>query len=182
VKLQHVKELIERPIEFTIFASRWLQAPLYVGLILAQCAYTYKFILELVHLIASSGTSTELQLLLGILSLVDVTMVCNLVAVVIIGGYATFVSKLNLDGHEDKPSWLDHIDPGSIKVKLSSSLIGISSIHLLRAFVDMKDADMEKIKWQIIIHFSFIASTIFLALSEFLMTKKQTHSTHRSSH
>jgi uncharacterized protein (TIGR00645 family) len=168
----HIKKNIEHVTEYTIFASRWLQAPLYLGLIAAQCVYTYKFLVELFHLISSSPGASELQILLGILSLVDVTMVCNLVAVVIIGGYATFVSKLNVEEHEDKPSWLDHIDPGAIKVKLSSSLIGISSIHLLRAFVDVKDFDIQKLKWQVIIHLTFIASTIFLSFSEYIMSKK----------
>lgn len=115
--------LIENGLEYIIFASRWLQAPLYFGLIIVQLIYTYKFIMELIHIVGSAQVSTELQLLLGILSLVDFTMVANLVAMVIIGGYATFVSKLNLDHHDDKPDWLDHIDPGAIKVKLASSLL-----------------------------------------------------------
>jgi len=170
---------VENSVEYIVFASRWLQAPLYLGLIIVQSIYTYKFIVELIHIIGSAYVSTELQLLLGILGLVDVTMVANLVAMVIIGGYATFVSKLNLKNHEDKPDWLDHIDPGAIKVKLSSSLIGISSIHLLRTFIDIKDVDTNKIKWQVIIHMTFIASTIFLAFSEFIMSKKHLNSLNR---
>jgi uncharacterized protein (TIGR00645 family) len=166
----------ESGLEYIIFASRWLQAPLYFGLIAVQLIYTYKFIVELFHVIGSASVSTEQQLILGILSLVDFTMVANLIAMVIIGGYATFVSKLNLDSHDDKPDWLDHIDPGAIKVKLASSLIGISSIHLLRSFIDISVADVEKIKWQIIIHMTFIASTLFLALSEYIMSKKQLNS------
>ncbi|MBX9838236.1 MAG: YqhA family protein, partial [Silvanigrellaceae bacterium] len=109
---------------------------------------------------------------LGILQLVDFTMVANLLVMVIIGGYATFVSKLNLENHDDKPDWLDHIDPGAIKIKLASSLIGISSIHLLRSFIDFSTNDIEKVKWQIIIHVTFIASTVFLAVSEYIMSKK----------
>ena len=172
-KNKSVRFYFENSVEYLVFASRWLQAPLYLGLIAVQGIYTYKFILELIHIIRAASVSTELQLLLGILSLVDVTMIANLVAMVIIGGYATFVSKLNLNHHEDKPDWLDHIDPGAIKVKLSSSLIGISSIHLLRTFIDIKDVDPVQIKWQVIIHLTFIASTIFLALSELVMSKKQ---------
>jgi uncharacterized protein (TIGR00645 family) len=166
---------IEFGLEYIIFASRWLQAPLYFGLIIVQIIYTYKFIIELIHIVTQAQASTELQLLLGILSLVDFTMVANLLVMVIIGGYATFVSKLNLDNHDDKPDWLDHIDPGAIKVKLASSLIGISSIHLLRTFIDISIADIEKIKWQIIIHLTFIASTVFLALSEYIMSKKHSN-------
>lgn len=143
-KKETLKLKIETGLEYVVFASRWLQAPLYFGLIAAQVVYTIKFIQELIHIVGSSTISTELQLLLGILSLVDFTMVANLLAMVIIGGYATFVSKLNVDHHDDKPDWLDHIDPGTIKVKLASSLIGISSIHLLRSFIDISVADIEK--------------------------------------
>ncbi|KAB8033753.1 TIGR00645 family protein [Fluviispira multicolorata] len=175
-KINNTRVRFENALEYIIFASRWLQAPMYFGLIVVQVIYTYKFIVELIHIVASTNVSTELQILLGILSLVDVTMVANLVAMVIIGGYATFVSKLNLDHHDDKPDWLDHIDPGAIKVKLASSLIGISSIHLLRSFIDIDKMDIDKIKWQIIIHMTFIASTVFLALSEYIMSKKQAHS------
>lgn len=177
-KKENLKLKIETTLEYIIFASRWLQAPLYFGLIVAQIAYTIKFIQELVHIIGSATVATELQLLLGILSLVDFTMVANLLAMVIIGGYATFVSKLNVENHDDKPDWLDHIDPGTIKVKLASSLIGISSIHLLRSFIDISVNDIEKIKWQIIIHITFIASTVFLAISEYIMSKKHTKQTH----
>lgn len=169
---------LESGIEYIVFASRWLQAPLYIGLIAVQGIYTYKFLVELIHIIGSANVTTELQLLLGILGLIDVTMIANLVAMVIIGGYATFVSKLNLMNHEDKPDWLDHIDPGAIKVKLSSSLIGISSIHLLRSFIDIKEVEPEKIKWQVVIHLTFIASTIFLAFSEYIMSKKNLNSVH----
>jgi len=178
LKKMNAKLKLENGIEYVVFASRWLQAPLYLGLIVVQVIYSYKFIVELIHIIQLSNTSTELQLLLGILSLVDFTMVANLLAMVIIGGYATFVSKLNLDNHDDKPDWLEHIDPGTIKVKLASSLIGISSIHLLRTFIDIAESDIEKIKWQIIIHITFIASTVFLALSEYIMSKKYVRKEH----
>lgn len=175
-KISNTRVKFEGGLEYIIFASRWLQAPLYFGLIAVQLIYTYKFILELIHVVSSTQVYTEQQLILGILSLIDFTMVANLIAMVIIGGYATFVSKLNLDNHDDKPDWLDHIDPGAIKVKLASSLIGISSIHLLRSFIDISVVDVEQIKWQIIIHLTFIASTVFLALSEYIMSKKLTHS------
>jgi len=170
---------IEQAVEYLIFSSRWLQAPLYLGLIVAQLIYTYKFVVELVHIVSNYQSATEIQVLLGILTLVDVTMVANLVAMVIIGGYATFVSKLNLVDEDDKPDWLDHIDPGAIKVKLSSSLIGISSVHLLRSFIDMDATDYEKIKWQIVIHTAFILSTFFLAVSEYIMTKKNAAVEHK---
>lgn len=165
---------IENFLEYIIFASRWLQAPLYLGLIAVQCVYTYKFIIELGHILYTAPTATEMQILLGILSLVDVTMVANLVAMVIIGGYATFVSKLNLFNHIDKPDWLDHIDPGTIKIKLASSLIGISSIHLLRSFIDIEKINVEQLRWQVIIHIAFVISTVLLAVGEYVMAKKHT--------
>ena len=169
------KLILENLIENFIFSSRWLQAPLYLGLILVQIIYTYKYVLELYHIVISANKSTEFQVLVGILSLIDATMVANLVAMVIIGGYATFVSKLNLIDETDKPDWLEHIDPGAIKVKLASALIGISSIHLLRSFIEIDSVNTEKLKWQIILHMTFILSTIFLALSEYIMSKKQHH-------
>lgn len=171
-KLINIKIHVENFIETIIFASRWLQAPLYLGLIIVQCLYTWKFLSELWNTLFTAHKSTEVKLLLAILSMVDFTMVANLVAMVIIGGYATFVSKLNLDHSADNPDWLAHIDPGTIKIKLASSLVGISSIHLLRSFIDMSDIPFEYIKMQIYIHLTFVCSTMILAVSEFLLSKK----------
>jgi len=172
-KLHAFKMLLENIIEALIFSSRWLQAPLYLGLIVVQVLYTFKFLSELWLVIQSAHRSTEVKLLLSILSMVDFTMVANLVAMVIIGGYATFVSKLNLDHSSDNPDWLAHIDPGTIKIKLASSLVGISSIHLLRSFINMADIPLEQIKMQIIIHLTFVVSTVLMASSEFLLAKKK---------
>lgn len=171
-KLINIKLISENIIEYIIFASRWLQAPLYLGLIIVQCIYTGKFLSELVEIVRSSSHATEVKLLLSILSMVDFTMVANLVAMVIIGGYATFVSKLNLDHSTDNPDWLAHIDPGTIKIKLASSLVGISSIHLLRSFINMNDIPADQIKMQIYMHLTFVISTVLLSVSEFLLYKK----------
>jgi uncharacterized protein (TIGR00645 family) len=164
----------ENIIETLIFSSRWLQAPLYLGLIVAQCVYTYKFLVELFHILTKAGTTLdETKYLLAVLNLIDIIMVANLIAMVTIGGYATFVSKLHMaEEHKDRPDWLNHIDPGTIKVKLASSLIGISSIHLLQTFIDVKSESPENIKWQVIIHVTFIFSTFFMAISEYYMSKK----------
>jgi len=105
----------------------------------------------------------ETVFMLGVLGLIDITMVANLLTMVSIGGYATFVSKLDLEGHADRPEWLTHIDPGTIKIKLAASLIGISSIHLLKSFVDIEHEDPEHIKWKIFIHMTFLGSAILLA-------------------
>lgn len=171
-KIINLKVQTENFIETMIFASRWLQAPLYLGLIIVQCLYTGKFLSELWTTLLTAHRSTEVKLLLSILSMVDFTMVANLVAMVIIGGYATFVSKLNLDHSADNPDWLAHIDPGTIKIKLASSLVGISSIHLLRSFIDMSVIPFEQIRMQIYIHLTFVCSTVLMAVSEFLLSKK----------
>ena len=162
---------IEQGLEIVIFASRWIQAPLYAGLILAELLYAYKFLTELWGMVHELPELTETVFMLGILSLVDITMVANLLTMVVIGGYATFVSKLDLEGHRDRPDWLSHVDPGTIKVKLASSLIGISSIHLLKAFVNVKNVSPEHIKWQILIHLTFLGSAILLAWTDKLMQK-----------
>ena len=114
---------------------------------------------------------TDTNLMLGILSLVDITLVENLLTVVVIGGYATFVSKLDLEGHPDKPDWLSAVDPASLKVKLATALIGVSSIHLLKVFVNVSQVPPEEIKWRILIHLSFLGTAIFLAWTDRIMQK-----------
>ncbi|HYM36879.1 MAG TPA: TIGR00645 family protein, partial [Nitrospiraceae bacterium] len=137
---------IEQGFEVIVFASRWIQAPLYGGLIVAELLYAYKFVAELWEMMHNVRELTETIFMLSILSLIDITMVANLLTMVVIGGYATFVSKLDLDTHKDRPEWLSHVDPGTIKVKLAASLIGISSIHLLKAFVNVANEPIEHIK------------------------------------
>lgn len=162
---------VEQAFETVVFASRWIQAPLYGGLIVAECLYAYKFLTELWEMVHEIRELTETIFMLGVLSLVDITMVANLLTMVVIGGYATFVSKLDLEGHRDRPDWLSHVDPGTIKVKLAASLIGISSIHLLKAFVNITNVDPEHLKWQIFIHMTFLGSAILLAWTDKIMQK-----------
>mgnify|MGYP001571382949 CR=1 FL=1 len=157
---------IEPWLEKGIFASRWLQAPLYVGLIVAGLLYTYKFAVELIHLCALVNTITDELMMLGVLTLVDITMVANLLVMVIIGGYATFVSKLHIENHEDRPEWLEKIDAGTLKVKLAGSLVGVSGIHLLKSFVNIEEKNVEHVKWQVIIHAVFLLSALMLAMTE----------------
>lgn len=174
--------LAERIIEGGIFGSRWLQAPMYVGLVVAQTFYCWKFGVELWHLIAQTGTLDGKHFLMVILELIDFTMVANLIAMVVIGGYATFISKLDIGHHPDRPEWLDHIDPGSIKVKLASSLIGISSIQLLQSFISVgsmtfadtvaADAYYRGILWQIVLHVVFVISALLLALTDMVMMRR----------
>ena len=166
---------LEHAFETVVFASRWIQAPLYGGLIIAELLYAYKFLIELWEMAIHIQQLEETKFMLGVLGLIDVTMVANLLTMVIIGGYATFVSKLELETHPDRPDWLTHVDPGTIKIKLAASLIGISSIHLLKAFVDVANEDPEHIKWKIFIHMTFLASAILLAWTDKIMQKERKH-------
>jgi uncharacterized protein (TIGR00645 family) len=165
----------EHLFEVAVFSSRWIQAPLYGGLIIAELLYAYKFLIELWEMITHIQKLEETVFMLGVLGLIDVTMVANLLTMVVIGGYATFVSKLDLEHHPDRPDWLSHVDPGTIKVKLAASLIGISSIHLLKSFVDIANENPEHIKWKIFIHMTFLGSAILLAWTDKIMQKDKKH-------
>jgi uncharacterized protein (TIGR00645 family) len=155
-----------------IFLSRWLQAPLYLGLIIAQGVYVYRFMLELWHLLNDVTTLAETQIMLSVLALIDVVMIANLLIMVIIGGYETFVSRLNLAGHPDQPEWLSHVNAGVLKVKLATALIGISSIHLLKTFINVEQHTDKMVFWQVTIHLAFVASAVCLAWIERIVTPK----------
>jgi uncharacterized protein (TIGR00645 family) len=168
-----------RPIPLLIFGSRWLQLPLYVGLIAAQIVYVYLFLKELRHLIVHAWEFTEQQIMLVVLGLIDVVMISNLLVMVIVGGYETFVSRLRLEGHPDNPEWLSHVNSGILKVKLAMAIIGISSIHLLRTFIEAGALGMptgrittEGVMWQTIIHMAFIASAVGIAYVDRMTQQK----------
>ncbi|RYI99846.1 MAG: TIGR00645 family protein [Acetobacteraceae bacterium] len=153
-----------------IFGSRWLQLPLYLGLVVAQCIYVLLFMKELWHLVSHAGSFGEQDIMLIVLGLIDVVMISNLLIMVIVGGYETFVSRLNLKGHPDEPEWLSHVNAGVLKIKLAMAIIGISSIHLLRTFIAASNLGTERsttteagIMWQAIIHALFILSAIGIA-------------------
>ena len=167
-----MKQKLESAFESIIFASRWIQAPLYAGLIVGGVLYAYKFLSELIHLCLTINEISESVLMLGVLTLVDITMVANLLVMVIIGGYSTFVSRMDIDGHEDKPEWLQKVDAGALKVKLAGSLVGVSGIHLLQVFINIKNHNSEQVMWQTIIHVVFLFSAIMLAYSEKLLHEK----------
>jgi len=152
-----------RPIPSIIFASRWLQLPLYLGLIVAQGVYVYHFLIEVWHLVSHASSFDEAKIMLVVLGLIDVVMISNLLIMVIVGGYATFVSRLGIDNHPDEPEWLDHVNAGVLKVKLSMALIGISSIHLLKTFIDAEQRTTHTIMWQVIIHVAFLFSAVAMA-------------------
>jgi uncharacterized protein (TIGR00645 family) len=188
-----------RPIPRFIFASRWLQLPLYIGLIAAQGVYVFHFWVELVHLLeAAFGNQTALQALISsvgyhseapvialnetiimlvVLALIDVVMISNLLIMVIVGGYETFVSRMDLEGHQDQPEWLSHVNASVLKVKLGTAIIGISSIHLLKTFISAANYDVKVLMWQTIIHITFLLSAIAIAYTDKLLT-----STHAAQH
>ncbi|MBO9532753.1 MAG: TIGR00645 family protein [Solirubrobacteraceae bacterium] len=151
----------------SIFLSRWLQAPLYLGLIVAQGVYVALFWKELAHLVTDFGHLSEYDIMLIVLGLVDVVMIANLLIMVIIGGYETFVSRIKMDDHPDQPEWLSHVNPNVLKVKLAMSIIGISSVHLLKTFIEFGEEGTQltndQVMWQTIIHMAFIVSAIGLA-------------------
>ncbi|MFZ5693350.1 MAG: TIGR00645 family protein [Pseudomonadota bacterium] len=159
-----------RPLPALIFGSRWLQLPLYLGLIVAQGVYVLLFLKELWHLLLHSTDYTEQQIMLVVLGLIDVVMISNLLVMVIVGGYETFVSRLRLQGHPDQPEWLSHVNASVLKIKLAMAIIGISSIHLLRTFIEAGNLGGPKasyteagIMWQVIIHLAFIISALGIA-------------------
>jgi uncharacterized protein (TIGR00645 family) len=175
---EHTSRQSKKTLASFIFLSRWLQAPLYFGLIAAQAVYVYRFMLELWHLvnIALLGhghiptasvpavvQDTETVVMLSVLGLIDVVMIANLLIMVIVGGYETFVSRLNLKEHPDQPEWLSHVNAGILKVKLATALIGISSIHLLKTFINADNIKPETMQWQVVIHATFVLSAIALA-------------------
>ena len=160
-----------RPLPRWIFMSRWLQAPLYIGLIVAQGVYVWQFWLELAHLISmmSDKSMTETSLMLIVLGLIDVVMISNLLVMVIVGGWETFVSRLELENHPDQPEWLSHVNAGVLKVKLATAIIGISSIHLLKTFINASSMDEKTLIWQTVIHMTFVFSALAIAYTEKLV-------------
>lgn len=149
-----------------IFASRWLQLPIYLGLIVVQAIYAYKFVKSLWHLIVNLGTMDETMVMLAVLNLIDVVMIANLLVMVLIGGYETFVSRLNVDAHPDQPEWLDHVNASVLKVKLSMAIISISSIHLLQTFINAAKLDEKTMMWQLFIHLGFLVSAMAMAYTD----------------
>jgi len=151
------------PLTRIIFASRWLQLPLYFGLIVVQALYVLHFLKEVWGLLVSSAELTETTVMVTVLDLIDMLLISNLIVMVTLGGYETFVSRLDLKGHPDEPEWLDHVSPGSLKIKLALSLVGISSINLLKAFIDINNQTDHAIYCQCLIFGMFIVCALMTA-------------------
>ncbi len=159
-----------KPLPWLLFGSRWLQVPLYIGLIVAQCVYVVQFMFELYHLVFEMKQFNETSIMLSVLGLIDVVMISNLLIMVIVGGYETFVSRLHLEGHPDEPEWLSHVNANVLKVKLATAIIGISSIHLLKTFINAGNLDHKTMMWQVIIHVTFLASALAIAWIDRIMS------------
>ncbi len=158
-----------------LFGSRWLQVPLYLGLIGAQLVYVVHFMVELEHLVVGTFKLSEEAIMLIVLGLIDVVMISNLLIMVIVGGYETFVSRLNLEGHPDEPEWLSHVNANVLKVKLATAIIGISSIHLLKTFINAPNLTDKVLLWQTVIHMTFVLSAISIAYIDRLMPAASKH-------
>jgi uncharacterized protein (TIGR00645 family) len=167
---------IKRILAQTIFLGRWLQVPLYLGLIVILGAYAYRFLVELFELVTHVKNLDDSGIMLGVLDLIDVVMIANLLIMVIIAGYETFVSPLHLNNDTDRPEWLDEVNAGSMKVKLALALIGISSIHLLRTFIDPSKQTNYAVMWQVLIHLTLVVSAIAIAYTNFILMKEKVQS------
>ncbi|MEU9608627.1 IS21-like element helper ATPase IstB [Streptomyces sp. NPDC048057] len=165
---------------YALFATRWLQAPLYFGLVAAQGVYVYKFFNELWHLVQHviTGQADETMVMLAVLKLVDVVMIANLLIMTIVGGYETFVSRIGLQGHRDQPEWLSHVNSNVLKVKLATAIVGISSVHLLQMFVDVAHTSHHALLWGTVIHMAFILSAAILAYMSGPMERRSPHHSH----
>jgi uncharacterized protein (TIGR00645 family) len=165
--LMRVNRSIEGLIETLVFFSRWFQAPIYLGLIIGSGLYVYKFLEELSNLALKINIITEVEVMLAILGLIDISMVMNLLIIVIIGGYSIFTSRIDFDEQEDRPHWIDNLDADRLKVKLATSLASISGVHLLKTFIDIhsetETGSYEALWFEISIHLVFIMSALILA-------------------
>jgi len=157
---------IEKGLEKGLFASRWLMAPFYVGLVGALAALLVTFCNELVHFIQNAHTMTANDAILGSLALIDLSLAGNLLIIVTFSGYENFVSKINVDDHEDQPSWKGDVDFSALKLKLIASIVAISGIHLLKIFMEIKKYEPDHIFWMVMIHLVFVVSGVFLALMD----------------
>ncbi|MCK3658015.1 hypothetical protein A4G18_04630 [Pasteurellaceae bacterium Pebbles2] len=174
---KHLSQRRPNIVSKMIFASRWLQLPIYLGLIVVQGIYAYKFMKSLWQLLNEINELDSNAIMLSVLNLIDVVMIANLLVMVIIGGYEIFVSKLNTEDHPDEPEWLDHVNASVLKVKLSMSIISISSIHMLQTFVNAHNMPEKTMMWQLFLHLGFLVSALAMAY-----TDKILYSTSHKSH
>lgn len=161
--------MIERRLESVVFWSRWLMAPLYLGLILTLGVLIVKFAQELLHLVTGVLTLKPSDFIPGILSLIDLSLAGNLILIVIFSGYENFVSKLDIGEHEDRPAWMGTVDFAGMKLKLIASIVAISAIDLLKTFMNIDQVSDREVMWQLLIHIGFVASGVGMALMDWIV-------------
>ena len=166
---------IEAAFEETLFRSRWLMAPFYLGLVGALVLLLVKFVQEFLHVIPTLVDMKESDLIVAVLSLIDLSLAANLLLMVVLAGYENFVSKIDLGAHPDKPDWMGKIDFSAMKLKLVASIVAISAIHLLKAFMDIQHTDKENLAWLVGIHLTFVVSGVLLALMDFITARSDAH-------
>lgn len=164
---------LERLLERLLFGSRWLLAPFYVGLVLAIVLLMIKFLRELVALVPLALHGGTGETIVGILSLVDLALVANLLLIIIFAGYENFVSKIHTGDNEDRPEWMGHVDFSDLKIKLIGSIVAISGIELLKAFVNVQNLDDAHLTWKVVIHMTFVVSGLLFALMDWLGSHKK---------
>jgi uncharacterized protein (TIGR00645 family) len=155
--------MIEQIAEKSLYASRWLLAPIYLGLSFALLALGLKFFQEVIHILPIIFQTKEADLVLIVLSLIDLSLVGGLIVMVMLSGYENFVSSIDIADNQEKLSWLGKMDAGSLKQKVAASIVAISSIHLLKVFMNTQTIDNEKLMWYVIIHMAFVVSAIGMA-------------------
>lgn len=156
--------MVERIIEKLLFASRWILAPVYLGMSIALVALGIKFFEEAWHVISHVFTMQESELVLTLLAMIDLVLVGSLIVMVTFSGYENFVSRIDIDGEGDKLGWLGKLDAGTLKLKVAASIVAISSIHLLRAFMNAQQIDNDKLMWYVIIHLTFVVSALLMGV------------------
>lgn len=161
----------ESPLERLIFASRWLMAPFYLGLIGSLAVLMFKFLQELIHFFPLAASSGESDVILWVLTLIDLSLAGNLVLMVIFSGYENFVSKIDVASHKDRPDWMGTVDFSGLKLKLIASIVAISGIHLLKSFMSIEDMNKDNLMWLLILHGTFVVSGVLLALMDYISEK-----------
>ena len=172
--------MLERNLERLIFASRWIMAPFYLGLVMALVMLLIKFSQELIHVVPAVVEMSETAVILAVLTLIDLSLAGNLLLMVIFAGYENFVSKIDTGDHEDRPDWMGKVDFSGLKLKLIASIVAISGIQLLRTFMAVEQTDPGNLQWMLVIHITFVVSGVLLALMDLMVEKA--HAIRQSSH
>lgn len=163
--------MVEMMMERLIFASRWVLAPFYLGLVVTLCMLLVKFLQELIHVVPMVFEMSETTMILTMLTMIDLSLAGNLLIMVIFAGYENFVSRIDTGDSEDRPDWMGKVDFSGLKLKLVASIVAISGIQLLRAFMDVENISKDDLQWMLVIHMAFVVSGLLLALMDYMVAK-----------